>query len=85
MAERIGSAGSQIRPHLVNTYGRSGSGLPTSAAPTTSSEWPWPYTGAVSIQLIPHSTACRMVAIESRSDCGPQACSQPSPPMAQAP
>ena len=66
----VRSAGSQTRPALVNTYGRSASGSP---AATTSSECPSPFTAAVSIQLTPDSTAWRIAAIDSASSWSPQA------------
>ena len=69
----------------MKTYGRSASGIPDSAAATTSSEWPSPYTAAVSIQLTPDSTACLIAATDSVSSWLPQANAQPPPPMAQAP
>jgi len=72
-------------PHLVKMYGRSAAGTPSSARRTTSSECPSPYTAAVSIQLIPRARACRIVAIDSSSSCGPQPKAQSPPPTAQAP
>src|ERR1019366_4927575 len=42
-------------------------------------------TAAVSIQLMPNSRACRMVARESESSCGPHPKDQPPPPIAQEP
>ena len=45
----------QTMPHLVNTRGRSET--PLRARATTSSEWPRPYTAAVSIQPMPSSRA----------------------------
>src|SRR2546422_4506756 len=56
-----------------------------SARATISSEWPSPYTAAVSIQLMPRSTAWRIAAIESASSWLPQAKVQPPPPIAHAP
>src|SRR3989449_1946507 len=56
-----------------------------SSRPTTSSECPSPYTAAVSIQLMPSSSACRMAARDAVSSCGPQPNDQPPPPIAQAP
>src|ERR1051326_7993603 len=41
------SRSSHMRPHLVNTSGRSPAGRSRSRRPTTSSEWPRPYTAAV--------------------------------------
>jgi len=79
------SRSSHTRPHLVNTSGRSPPGSSRSRRPTTSSEWPRPYTAAVSIQLIPSSSARRIAASESASSCGPQPNAQPPPPIAQAP
>src|SRR5688572_3775209 len=55
-----------------------------SALPTTSSECPSPYAGAVSIQFTPRSRARRIVAIDSLSSCGPHPNCH-SPPIAQAP
>src|SRR6266511_3584195 len=68
---------------LVNTYGRSS--RPSSARPTTRSEWPKPYAAAVSIQLTPSSSARSIASIDSSSSCRPQPNSQPPPPIAQAP
>ena len=79
------SDSSQIRPPLVKTYGRSASGRSRRARATTSSEWPRPYTAAVSTQLIPDSTACRIAATEWSSSWSPQAKAHPPPPIAQAP
>src|SRR5213592_4540973 len=79
------SRSSHTRPHLVNTSGRSPAGRSRSSRPTTSSEWPSPYTAAVSIQLIPSSRARRIAASESASSCGPQPNAQPPPPIAHAP
>src|SRR5579872_1138782 len=70
-------------PHLVKTYGRFCT--PSSALATTSSEWPRPYTAAVSTQFAPRSSASRIAAIESASSCPPQANSHPPPPIAHAP
>src|SRR5256884_199009 len=72
-------------PHFVKTSGRSAGGRPRSRRPTTSSECPRPYTAAVSIQLMPSSSACRMAARDAVSSCGPQPNDQPPPPIAQAP
>src|SRR5688572_11199897 len=74
---------SQTRPHLVKTYGLFIT--PSSALATTSSEWPSPYTAAVSIQLMPRSSPSRIVAMLSVSSWAPQANAQPPPPMAHAP
>src|SRR3989442_6577890 len=82
-AERLRS--SQTRPALVKTYGRSSAGMSRSARATISSEWPSPYTAAVSIQLMPRSTAWRIAAIESASSWFPQAKVHPPPPIAHAP
>src|SRR5207244_4347794 len=76
---------SRSRPPLVKTYGRSSAGMSRSARATISSEWPSPYTAAVSIQLMPRSTAWRIAAIESASSWLPQAKVQPPPPIAHAP
>src|SRR2546425_15080 len=84
-ASAMGSRSSHTRPHLVNTSGRSPAGSFRSRRPTTSSEWPRPYTAAVSIQLIPSSRARRIAASESASSCGPQPYAQPPPPIAHAP
>src|SRR5437588_408749 len=84
-ASFIRSRSSQTRPHLVNTSGRSPAGSSRSRRPTTSSEWPRPYTAAVSIQLTPSSSARRIAASESASSCGPQTNAQPPPPVAHAP
>ena len=73
----------QTMLHLVKTYGRLF--IPWRARATISSEWPSPYAAAVSIQLMPVSSASRMAAIESRSSWAPQANSQPPPPIAHAP
>src|SRR4029077_11759462 len=75
---------SQRSPHFVKTYGR-GPGQVLSAEATTSSEWPVPYTAAVSIQFTPRSRARCMAAINALSAWAPQQNSQPEPPMAQAP
>src|SRR5207245_219040 len=72
-------------PHFVKTSGRWAGGRPRSRRPTTSSECPRPYTAAVSIQLMPSSSACRMAARDAVSSCGPQPNDQPPPPIAQAP
>jgi len=37
-----GCSGDQVRPHLVNTYGRSLAGIWPNACRTMSSEWPRP-------------------------------------------
>src|SRR6184192_1180585 len=79
------SRSSHTRPHLVNTSGRSLAGRSPSSRPTISSEWPSPYTAAVSIQLIPSSRARRIAASESASSCGPHPNAQPPPPIAHAP
>src|SRR5207237_1989130 len=76
---------SHTRPHFVNTNGRSPAGSSRSRRPTTSSECPRPYTAAVSIQLMPSSSARRIAASESASSCGPQPNAQPPPPVAHAP
>ena len=67
----------------MKTYGRRET--PSSARATTSSEWPSPYTAAVSIQFTPHSSARRIAAMEAASSCGPQANSHWPPPAAQLP
>ncbi len=89
LSERRGSAmesaSSHTWPHLVNTSGRSSRGRSRSSRPTTSSECPSPYTAAVSIQLMPRSSAWRIAASEAASSCGPQPYFQPPPPMAHAP
>src|SRR2546426_997738 len=72
-------------PHFVNTSGRSAGDRSRSRRPTTSSECPSPYTAAVSIQVMPSSSACRMAARDAVSSCGPQPNDQPPPPIAQAP
>src|SRR5437773_4733481 len=82
-AER--SCPSHTSPHFVKTYGRSRGGISRSARATTSSEWPSPYTAAVSIQLRPLATACRMAATDSVSSWLLQPKAHPAPPMAQAP
>ncbi len=79
------SSSSHTSPHLVNTKGRSFPGRSRSARATTSSECPNPYTAAVSIQLMPRSTACRIAATESPSSCVPQPKAYPAPPIAHAP
>src|SRR5579884_4142171 len=81
----MGSRSSHTRPPLVNTSGRSPAGRVRSSRPTSSSECPRPYTAAVSIQLIPSSSARRIAASELASSCGPQPNDQPPPPKAQAP
>src|SRR2546425_8917561 len=68
-----------------NTSGRPRDGSSCSRRPTSSSEWPRPYTAAVSIQLIPSSSARCIAASESVSSCGPQPNAQSPPPMAHAP
>ena len=70
-------------PAFVNTYGRWMT--PSSARPTTSSEWPKPYCAAVSIQLAPSSRARWIAAIDSSSSWLPHPQSQPAPPIAHAP
>ncbi|GAA3225731.1 hypothetical protein GCM10020256_35570 [Streptomyces thermocoprophilus] len=70
---------------MVNRYGRSASGRPATALPTSSSEWPSPYAGAVSIQLTPEVTACRIAAIDSASSVVPQPNRQPAPDTAHEP
>src|SRR5438046_1163930 len=84
-ASFMGSRASHASPLLVNTSGRSPAGSSRSRRPTTSSEWPRPYTAAVSIQLPPSSSARRIAASESASSCGPQPNAQPPPPIAHAP
>src|SRR5436190_1434993 len=79
------SRSSHTSPHLVNTSGRSRDGSSCSRRPTSSSEWPRPYTAAVSIQLIPSSSARCIAASESVSSCGPQPNAQSPPPIAHAP
>src|SRR5712691_5446303 len=79
------SRSSYTSPHLVNTSGRSRDGSSRGRRPTSSSEWPRPYTAAVSIQLIPSSSARCIAASESVSSCGPQPNAQPPPPIAHAP
>src|SRR5262249_3322638 len=70
---------------LVKTYGRSPGERVRRNRPTTSSEWPRPYTAAVSIQFTPCSIACPIAAIDAESSCGPQPKDQPPPPAAHAP
>src|SRR6266513_2853703 len=79
------SRSSHTSPHLVNTRGRPRDGSSRKRRPTSSSEWPRPYTAAVSIQLIPSSSARCIAASESVSSCGPQPNAQPPPPIAHAP
>src|SRR5438034_1327275 len=79
------SRSSHTSPHLVNTSGRSRDGSSCSRRPTSSSEWPRPYTAAVSIQLSPSSSARCIAASESVASCGPQPNAQPPPPIAHAP
>src|SRR2546427_3366278 len=79
------SRSSHTSPHLVNTSGRPRDGSSCSRRPTSSSEWPRPYTAAVSIQLIPSPSARCIAASESVSSCGPQPNAQPPPPIAHAP
>src|SRR2546430_5527119 len=79
------SRSSHTSRHLVNTSGRSRDGSSRKRRPTSSSEWPRPYTAAVSIQLIPSSSARCIAASESVSSCGPQPNAQPPPPIAHAP
>src|SRR4030081_1611049 len=68
-------------PALVAMTARSRS-PPESARPTISSERPDPYTGAVSISVIPRSIAERMVRIDSsRSEFPPHI----QPPIAHVP
>lgn len=43
--------------HLVKAIGRSDGVRSRSRRPTTSSEWPSPYTAAVSVQFTPSSSA----------------------------
>src|SRR2546426_6867423 len=74
---------SQMRLHLVNTYGRSRRSL--IALATIVSEWPSPYTAAVSIQFNPRSRPAWMASMESLSFCGPQANSHFPPPIAHEP
>src|SRR6266851_234390 len=70
---------SQVMPNLVAiTACRRSS---PSADASTSSEWPNPYTSAVSNRLMPRSRARRIAAADSRSSTGPQ----PWPPIAQPP
>src|SRR5207244_1938013 len=76
-AER--SCPSHTSPHFVKTYGRSRGGISRSARATTSSEWPSPYTAAVSIQLMPLATACRMAATDSVSSWLLQPKAHPAP------
>src|SRR5687768_7405217 len=54
---------------------------PRIALPTTSSETPKPYTGAVSMKLMPWSNAAWIARIESASSCPPHF----QPPIAHAP
>src|ERR1700722_16358427 len=54
---------------------------PVSALPTISSETPKPYTGAVSMRLMPWSRAALIVATDWRSSVPPHI----HPPMAQVP
>src|SRR3989475_12885611 len=79
------SCSSQTRPALVKTYGRASTGMSRSARATISSEWPRPYTAAVSLQLMRRSTALPSAAIESASSWLPQAKLHPPPPIAHAP
>ena len=81
----IGFCGSHCRPHLVNTSGRSAAGRSFNRRPMTSSEWPRPYTAAVSIQFTPSSSARRIDASDASSSWGPQPKDQPPPPAAHAP
>src|SRR2546425_3512221 len=81
----MGSCSSQTRPHFVKINGRFEGGSSRSSRPTTSSECPSPYTAAVSIQLMPSSSACRIVASDAASSCGPQPNDQPPPPTAHEP
>ena len=81
----MGSCSSQTRPHFVKINGRFEGGSSRSSRPTTSSECPSPYTAAVSIQLMPSSSACRIVASDAASSCGPQPKDQPPPPTAHEP
>src|SRR5713226_6670798 len=81
----MGSCSSQTSPHFVKINGRLDSGSSRSSRPTISSECPSPYTAAVSIQLTPSSIACRIVASDSASSCGPQPNDQPPPPTAHEP
>src|SRR5215470_2526046 len=74
---------SHTMEHLVKTYGRLG--RPLRASPTTLSERPSPYTAAVSIQLMPRSSASWIAPRESLSFCGPHPNVQPPPPIAHAP
>src|SRR3989440_12404080 len=76
---------SHTSPHLVNTSGRSREGSSRRTRPTSPSEWPRPYTAALSIQLIPSSSARCIAASESASSWGPQPNAQPPPPIAHAP
>jgi hypothetical protein len=69
------------REHFVNTIGRSLGGSCAVARPTSSSERPSPYVGAVSTQFTPCATAHLMAWIGSRSSCRPHS----SPPAAHAP
>src|SRR3989442_2067947 len=79
------SRAAHTSPHLVNTSGRPRDGSSCSRRPTSSSEWPRPYTAAVSIQLIPSSSARCIAASERVSSCGPKPNAQSPPPIAHAP
>src|SRR5205807_7260028 len=86
---RLGSSrgflSSQIKPHFVKMKGRSEGGSERRKRPTTRSEWPSPYTAAVSIQLTPSSMAWRIVFCDTWSSCGPHPNDHPPPPIAHAP
>src|SRR2546430_8100713 len=59
--------------------------MPSSAAPSTSSECPCPYTSAVSKKLHPRSWARRTARCDSASSVAPYELPKRLPPMAHAP
>src|SRR3954452_19309748 len=79
------ASSSHTSPHLVKTSGRSGGGRRRRAWPTTRSERPKPYAGAVSTQLTPASTAWWMARIDWSSSCVPHPPAHSPPPIAHAP
>src|SRR5262249_36395271 len=69
------------RPTLVATTTWSRRPQRSSALPTISSDRPWPYAGAVSISVMPRSSAAQMVRIDCSSSVPPHI----QPPIAHVP